>query len=537
MQEAGWKYKRGPEPYGSVYVPPNGSVRIGSILGKDFFHADHQLWMKAEQMGIIDTESNQSESKTLHDFSCDEKSVSSDEGEKINVRRNKKPAYISSPESCSSQTSESANRMTIKPSQKQLDEGKLCGASLALTENSIFKISKLISEFLTKNQESGNFCRDLWLPLWRCINNEQGFGREDLCWRYCKSRGAGKLGRNFWYSPPLSNLGAKGEIGKDYFTTEEAVVAFLLPDIKCAGIVSASKCILDEFEMKLSRAIQEHLPFDEIHLTPNGKTKRRGKKRNLNKFMPDVQKDSPSKRNRGQKETIKPKNVDQMNLSTEGHSQNTMKGAEMLLELTKSVGGGGPIAQDGSCVATKHGIKRLKDFVMSGKVDTTQRNSRSFDSPKRSPKGVTNKNPLNVVFHLTQAQEDLQLETWVSPIPDERKQALKIPLKGFLFFGSGIDINVVNTVAKLGGKFLREIKGESLNRSNVVKKLFFLSGISNRRNLKYLLACALGVPMLHYKWIYALERKVVQFQSLREVERSEKSQPTVFDPNLFKAYR
>lgn len=537
MQKAGWKYKSGPEPYGSVYVPPNGSVRIGSVLGKDFFHADHQLWMKAEQMGIIDKESNQSESKKVDDFSCDENSVSSDEGDKINVRRTMKPAYISSPESCSSQRSELANKITTKPSQKQLDEEKLCGTSLALTENSIYKITKLISDFLTKNQESGNFNRDLWLPLWRCINNEQGFGREDLCWRYCKSIGAGKLGRDFWYSPPFSSLGAKGQMGKDYFTTEEAVVAFLLRDIKFAETNSASRYVLDEFEMKLSRAIQEHLPFDEIHLSPNGKTKRRGKRRNLSEFVPDIQKDSPSKRKRVQKETIEQKNVDQRNFSMEGHSQNTMEGAEILLELTKSIVGGGPVTQDRSCIATKLGIKRLKNFVMNGKVDTSPSISRSLASQKKSPKRGTNKNSLNVACHLTQAPEDLRLETWVSPIPDKRKQVLKTPLKGYHFFGSGIDINVVNTVTKLGGKFLKEIKGESLKRSNVVKKLFFLSGASNRRNLKYLLACALGVPMLHFEWIYALERKVAEFHSLREVEQSEKFQPTVFDANLYKAYR
>ena len=177
------------------------------------------------------------------------------------------------------------NGTTKEQSQQPFDKEQLCGVSKALTQNSIVKITKHISEFLTKKQKTGNFYSHLWVPLWRCIN-EQGYGRKDLCWRYCKSIGAGQLGRNFWFCPPFSNLGAKGEIGRDYFTTEEAVVGFLLPDLNFAGTFSVSRCIFDEFKMKLSRSTKEHLPFDEIHLTPNGKTKRRVKKRNLSEFIP-----------------------------------------------------------------------------------------------------------------------------------------------------------------------------------------------------------------------------------------------------------
>ena len=267
MKQTGWTHKLGPEPYGYVYVPPNGSVRIGSVLGKDFFYADDKMWTKAEQMGMFYPESNQ-------------------------------PAYIiSSPESCSSQRS----ALTIKtnPSQKPFDEERLCGASLALTHGSIVKITKMISDFLTTTQTCGNFYGDLWVPLWQCIYEQQGFDRKDLRWKYCKSTGAGGLGRNFWFTPPYSNLGSKGEIGIDYFTTEEAVVAFLMRDLDFTGCFAVSRCILDEFKMKLSQAMKEHLPFDEIHLTSNGETRRRIKKRKLSQFsldesIHDFRRDIPS---------------------------------------------------------------------------------------------------------------------------------------------------------------------------------------------------------------------------------------------------
>ena len=40
-------------------MPPNGSVRNGSKVGVDFFLADEKLWQKAEELGIIDAEDDE----------------------------------------------------------------------------------------------------------------------------------------------------------------------------------------------------------------------------------------------------------------------------------------------------------------------------------------------------------------------------------------------------------------------------------------------------------------------------------------------
>lgn len=319
MQDAGWKYKRGPEPFSNVYVPPDGSVRFGSVLGKDFFQDDHQLWSKAEQLGITDSESNDEMQDNVQDTYSEEKSLSSCEEEIINVRPRKKPVYISSPESC-------CDKSTLLG--KQLDNTNLCEPSLALTEKSKSKISTLVSSFLSKLDKNSNFNRDLWLPLWRYINNEQGSVCEELAWRYTKSIRAGKLGRNHWYSPPNSVLGGKGEIGRDFFTTEEAVVAFLLRDLKHSKLITSSKTALDDFEIRLSRAMEEHLTFDEIRLSSNGKVKRRARKRNLQEAFPEMIVACPkpkSKRDKENRQMFSPPNGMTSSFIEQTHSQNTMK--------------------------------------------------------------------------------------------------------------------------------------------------------------------------------------------------------------------
>lgn len=536
MKTAGWKYKRGPEPYGCVYVPPSGSVRVGSVLGKDFFFADHQLWTKAEQLGIIDSEPNHVEMNEDKDSRSDDYSLSSCDEGKLNVPPSRKPVYISSPESCSGKTELKSKKVI----SDDLDDQKLCGYSMTLTYQSIHTISALISNFLRKNGTDMNFTKDLWLPIWRCINGEQGSPhQEQLAWGYTKSRGAGKLGRNHWYSPPNSKLGAKGEIGRDYFTTEEAVVAFLLREVKKSGNISICKNLLEEFEIRLSRAMEQFLPFDEVHLVSFGKTKRRIRKRNLFEVYPHSQKSYPkakrSNHQRGKSDRDTSEQI-QMPLENLMHSQNTIKGAEILLELTKSNYDqkGEFIRQKNPCIVTKRGVTNLLDFRRKRK----RKASKMLTTVCESPKKVKKKSPENYVCHLTQATEDLKLESWISPIPSKRQNGSKLLLKGFTFFGSGIDIDVVKRVTKLGGIFLREVEGESMKRPNVVKKVFFLSDVTNRRTHKYLLACALGVPMLHFGWLDALEHKLSTFQSeVASAQTNKIHKPSVFDANLYKAYR
>ncbi len=532
MQDAGWKYKHGPEPYAKVYVPPNGSVRVGSVLGADFFQADHQLWAKAEELGIIDTDSDNDQHKV-----AENSSEESDE-ETLNVRSSKKPAYISSPESCSGNRSIETNM--CESSNKLLDNRHLCGLSFSLTEKSRMKVSMLVSNFLSKCKNGGNFYRNLWQPLWNCINIEQGSECEELGWKYTKSIGAGNLGRNHWYCPPNSDLGGRGKIGRDYFTTEEAVVAFLLRDLKQANMVTSLS--IEEFEIKLSRAMEEHLPFDEINLSSNGKMKRRIRKRNNNDAFSEKRDGTPTKKTRKGGDRSASENADEVKqLPTITNSQNTVKGAALLLELKKIEENNKQIINSAqsaanrntySYVATKQGILNLVKFRRKApnQSDVTPISKESSSKKKRKQCAE------NVVFHLTQAPGDSTMETWSSPLPTKRMKGRKLPLKGFTFFGSGIGAKVQSTVTKLGGKFLKDVHGESLKRANVVKKLFFLSDFTNRRTLKYLLACSLGVPMLQYEWIFDIERKFDQFQNESSSMKRD-NPPSIFDPNLYKAHR
>jgi len=53
LQNRGWKFRTGPEPFGKVYVPPSGSVCKGSVLGTNFYAAN-DLWGIAAESGFVD---------------------------------------------------------------------------------------------------------------------------------------------------------------------------------------------------------------------------------------------------------------------------------------------------------------------------------------------------------------------------------------------------------------------------------------------------------------------------------------------------
>jgi len=285
LQENGWKYRAGPEPYGSVYVPPGGSVRRGAKLGKDFYHADDELWKQAEELGIIDKVSNSDDEDNDKRY-CENIGIDkSDEYtmvksiQRANFRHDKSTALISSPES-----DVDANQPKKQKNPYLFDNSGLSGPSGVLTKSSAYICSSIMANFLQTDFKKKNFTRDLWIPLWNCIKSNQGSNMVGLGWRYEKSRGAGVLGRDYWYCPPNSSKGSKGDYGKDYFTTETAVVAYLLREIKhfkCSlPIDEVSAESLEMFEVKLSRAIEDITSFDELtDVSSSGKTKRRPRKK------------------------------------------------------------------------------------------------------------------------------------------------------------------------------------------------------------------------------------------------------------------
>ena len=361
-----------------MYVPPppHGSVKTGSVLGKDFFHADHQLWTKAEQLGIIDVESSHSEcSEGKYHFSDDYSLSSTSDLDKINLR---------------------------------------------------------------------------------------------------------------------------------------------------------------------SIARKESLSLGETHLQSTGKKKRRMRKRNIIETSPYAVKiSSKAKRPKGQTDESGKDTLVSMRCSSTpiSPSKPSKKETETLSQLTESIGDfhNAFLKQDNSCrsIVTKLGVRNFLDFKTKIN-DFQQKRARPNDSSKRREKG----SPQNIACHLTQASDNLRLGSLITPIRNKIPKCFDLPLKGFTFFGSGIDNDVVKRVINLGGKYLKDIQGESLKRSNIIKKVFFLSDITSRRTHKYLLACALGVPMLHFQWLHAIERKLDAYHlKLSSGESNYFPQPSIFDADLYKSFR
>ena len=53
LKKEGWSHKTGPEPFNKVYVPPGGSVRMGSRDGVDFYSMEEGVWAYARVKGLV----------------------------------------------------------------------------------------------------------------------------------------------------------------------------------------------------------------------------------------------------------------------------------------------------------------------------------------------------------------------------------------------------------------------------------------------------------------------------------------------------
>ncbi len=225
-------------------------------------------------------------------------------------------------------------------------------------------------------------------------------------------------------------------------------------------------------------------------------------------------------------------------------SQNTMEGAEILLGLNKTLKTGNltperpetmvadvahilpPQPSKYKSYATKRGIKELMKF-------REKRKRKLVDEMKQEPPQKQRKiSPKSPEVHLTQVPEDDASNFHHSPATRRSKNAKdkSLPLHGINFFGSGISDDTKRTVDKLGGRFLNEVTGNALDKSNVERKLFFISEVHNRRTHKYILACALGVPMLSTNWLFTMEK---QFKEYQEQGRTFGKLPSVFDSKLY----
>ena len=593
MQRHGWKHKNGPEPYNLVYVPPEGSVRLGSKLGVDFFEAN-DLWKKAEELGLIDTD-DESDFEEKDQNSSRARALSPVSEITNSSLKNSKIVEAVTP---IVEDVESDDNNGNKP-----DNTSLCGKSRSMTAMSITRCALLIQNFLDLG--AGHFMRNLFGPVWDCLSNQQGFVIKELGWKYCKSvrKGGDNLGREYWFCPPNSK-GSKGIYGIDYFTTEMALISHILREIKTSdGMVTClenSRDAISNFEIKLSRAIEMHIPLDEIENTAFS-DKRRSRRRVANETnevpMMLVKTVSPpfAKRNKvGQDgkhmesksataiptnttchampiltsnvvKTVSPPSAKRSRVGQDGkhtesksasaiptnnttirampvekspeeilnYSQKTVQGAEMLLQLNKSQNEDSRHQDEYMSRVTKRGIKELLKFRRRAGIKRQAEDEKK--DGEEFPQKRAKMSPSSMC-HLTQVTEDPNDQCFQPPpktsFKNSRKEKLKSPLTGLFFFGSGVDDQVRKSVYSMGGTFLDDV-GRFTSKNKVKLKLFFLSSASKRRTHKYVLACALGVPMLHIDWLSALKKEFKEFKK----DGDGRKVPGAFDNRRYIKYR
>jgi len=112
-----------------------------------------------------------------------------------------------------------------------------------------------------------------------------------------------------------------------------------------------------------------------------------------------------------------------------------------------------------------------------------------------------------------------------------------LPLCGLSFFGSGLDTKHADIIKALGGEYLSDVS--ALDDATIYGSLFFVSNVQQRRKIKYILASALGVPMLHYSWLKAIQSKYVAIEESNKDDgkKADAIKQLPYNSDLFKAMR
>lgn len=281
-----------------------------------------------------------------------------------------------------------------------------------------------------------SFIGTLFNPLWQRLKGQgQGEATLGLSWRYEAYRNQALLSRNWCFVPPNSDLGAKGEHGIDHYVSEEEVVNCILKEVESVDQVSA---LYNEHKSCIAKlkAILSHAVDESMEY----KDSRDGK--------------STTKRTR------------------RGTPLSEAKAAK-------------PSPAEASST------KKRKSRSTSPKPKSTA----TPNSSKRRKKEESNVSPS---FHISQSQR-VVAPSFSKKNLTPAKTNPNLPLGGFVFFSSGIDVkhNIERRINRLGGEVVTTY---DLKTKNKAGNLFFLSDYKHWRKLKYVCAAALGVPMLHYNW-------------------------------------
>lgn len=556
LSEHGWNYRTGPEPFNMVYVPPGGSTRRGARENVDFFVSEANVMSKAREMGHITDEFN-------------ETAVAA-------ARQNNEPLGRCEPESYFEEIqhnlSNDDERNTDGSESSEYDEvnnddavdDNLLHGNL-FTAKSLHQSARLIKKFCRKKSNNEqNFKSQLWKPIWNILYS-QGSDATNLRWTYLKSTGL--MSGSWIYGAPNSRGVRLGSEGTDYFCSEEHITVQLLTQIE-----QFNPSLLDQASIdKISHICSFFC--DDNNDAENSKKRRRRQpslkirspyqcrmpKRVRAKDKPESEVDDAAEAFTSNAHHL----LSDANNANIGLSQSAVDGVQMLLEMKKpeedniassedEVGNKIPAALPSRSISlreqdteespvtrsvaanliestpnidigTDHGILKLvafradrssneskkNDSLRSGERNTARTAAYQFHTTQSPPTSVNNRN------------EGIRKEAKGCLSSEHSRTASCNILKGYSFIISGCG-HVKKQVERMGGSVLEDFSEFSMERTDIGGKLWFLSEPSCRRRTKYILAVALGLPMLH-------------FHCLDDLEQGNYS--SLFDNELYKSWR
>ena len=346
---------------------------------------------------------------------------------------------------------------SMLPSNIPMDDTKLVGKLKLLTLESVQASINILATFMNDNDHD-RFVGTLFQPLWARLK-DQGADESNLSWRYETYRNP-LSSRNWCFVPPCSELGNKGQVGKDYFISEESVVLCVLEEV--STLKQVSDLVADHEESfstilpVLTSAVEEGLEYKDA---------KRGA--------------SASVRSRRSKSVYSP-NSSPQKLSPKSAGTTKRKSPTQKKETRQ---------QTSSTAASK---KRRASKITPTPAKKQKTSPQAANDEHTSPS-----------FHMTQTQA---VDVVIPSFSARRSPVSDGPLKGYSFFYSGIDASfgIDDKIKRLGGKVVTH---SSFTIESAYRKLFFLADYKSWRKVKYIHAASLGVPMIHYKWLDDFQKK------------------------------
>jgi len=244
LQEKGWVYRTGPEPFNKVYVPKDGATHPGTQLGIHFFHSD-QVIQAAVKRGDL---------SPSHGFA------------------NPKASELATNETNSETEKDGSTGNGVISSVSPFDSPETRLKSQILTLETAELCINLAVSFARNNIDETVSFRGLFFdPLWQRLKTQgSDIGLSEMNWRYEKNPDTLST-RNWCFVTPCSNAGVKGKQGEDYFVSEEQLVLRVMSEVvslqdkpvALSRLISDNEdCISTIFPI-LSRAVDENLEFHE----------------------------------------------------------------------------------------------------------------------------------------------------------------------------------------------------------------------------------------------------------------------------------